>query len=563
MVKQFEDFKTRLKKVSAEEESRAKEALRVYRPTDKQLPFHLSPAPEKILRGGKRAGKTMAVAAEFASAVTHIPLRGPDGHPLPFQYPKRPILAWIIGYDESHIGQTIHRVLFEPGLIRVIRDLTTGEWRVWNPADPADAAREQDSEPAGPLIPPRLIKPNSWGWEKPREHIFNSVELTNGVKICAYPSTAQQPKQGDPVDLIWIDEDVKNAEHVKEWQDRLTTTRGRMLWSVWPHSTNDALVKMHERAERQKHDANPFVHETVLRMSDSPFITDQAKREALDRMATDEERRARDFGEFMFEKVLMYQFNPVLHGISHLNADDPITTYWERHARQFPGDWTRYLAIDPGYSTCVGLVAVVPPEEVFKGYRVIVESEIYLHNADANTFAARCFEVMAGKHFEAFIIDAHAARITPMAGGPTIGEQYSMAFERHRLVSASTGSTFALGSDNIGGRTEKVRSWMLNGDNGPVLRVVLDSTPNTQREFRSYKRRITKDDATDTPVKGNDHAMDALGYLAMFDPQYVLPEDRPRIMPARFRSIMEQERIFEEYQPRESINLGPPRALAS
>jgi hypothetical protein len=66
--KTFEDLSTRYTRAVVEEDSRAKEALRVYRPTDKQLPFHLSAAPEKILRGGKRAGKTMAVAAEFAMA---------------------------------------------------------------------------------------------------------------------------------------------------------------------------------------------------------------------------------------------------------------------------------------------------------------------------------------------------------------------------------------------------------------------------------------------------------------------------------------------------------------
>ena len=59
--KTFEDLGTRYTKAVVEQEARAKEALRVYRPTDKQLPFHLSRAPEKILRGGKRAGKTIAV----------------------------------------------------------------------------------------------------------------------------------------------------------------------------------------------------------------------------------------------------------------------------------------------------------------------------------------------------------------------------------------------------------------------------------------------------------------------------------------------------------------------
>ena len=69
----------RIKTLSAEMQSRRRDALRIYRPRSKKIQeFHTSEASEKILRGGAGSGKSCAGFAELASAATGIPLIGMD-----------------------------------------------------------------------------------------------------------------------------------------------------------------------------------------------------------------------------------------------------------------------------------------------------------------------------------------------------------------------------------------------------------------------------------------------------------------------------------------------------
>jgi hypothetical protein len=67
------------------------------------------------------------------------------------------------------------------------------------------------------------------------------VTLTNGAKMCAYPSTGDHAKQGDAVDGIWIDEDVANERFVEEFYARLSSRRGWFMWSAYPKLENEAL----------------------------------------------------------------------------------------------------------------------------------------------------------------------------------------------------------------------------------------------------------------------------------------------------------------------------------
>lgn len=79
----------RLRNLAAENRRREGEALRLFRPMETQMPFLISEASERIIRGGVRGGKTILAAAEVASAATGIPLTGADGNELPFRYPTK------------------------------------------------------------------------------------------------------------------------------------------------------------------------------------------------------------------------------------------------------------------------------------------------------------------------------------------------------------------------------------------------------------------------------------------------------------------------------------------
>ena len=91
----------RIKSLSAEMQSRRRDALRIYRPRSPIIEkFRTSDASEKILRGGAGSGKSCAGFAELASAATGIPIIGSNGLPMKRKYPKGPLLIWVIGFGD-------------------------------------------------------------------------------------------------------------------------------------------------------------------------------------------------------------------------------------------------------------------------------------------------------------------------------------------------------------------------------------------------------------------------------------------------------------------------------
>lgn len=523
------------------------EALRCYRPTQNQLRFHESLASERIIRGGKRSGKTVAAAAEFASAVTGIPILRPDGTPIPRKYPERDLLCWVIGWDLTHIGQTIHKYLFRSGYFDILPN-SDGTWRTMNPADPADAERAAERRPAGAMIPDRLVIPDSWGWLDKAENVFRQVQVRSpwGVSmICAYPSTSIQAKQGDAVDLIWIDEDIRFSAHVSEWQDRLSSKKGRLFWSAWPHGTNDALVEMSERAAEQAEDDHPDIMEVVLRFSDNPFIDDNEKRKAVARMRTEEDRRSRDYGEYLLDRVVMYDFIPAKHGIvkilpddpySAKFADDPLCKIYTREG-EFPYSWTRYLSVDPSHTRTAVLFGVVPPPE-YGGYHLgkvlIVENELIAKKASAYDLAKAVREIARDRRYEAFVMDHNMGRQTRvgLGIGSTVMSIYEDAFRRVGLESRASKSSFIPGNNIINSRTSEVRAMMNPDSDGRIrLRFVLDKTYHTQREFGTYRKKTVLDQVLDEPANARIHdAMNAMEYLA----SYVYNTPEPYVDPATF-----------------------------
>jgi hypothetical protein len=524
----METKQERLAGIVAENQRRSSEALRIFRPMLTQLPFFTSKASERIVRGGNRSGKSMSAFAELASAATQTPITAADGTQVPYKYPKRPLLIWVIGYDQAHIGGTIHRMLFRPGAFKTICDRQTGLLRAFDPEDADDIVREKNGEcqQSQPLIPERMIDPSGWAWENKGERVFTVCRLTNGTEIHAFSSKAE-PKQGDPVDVIHIDEDVASPRHIGEWQARLSDTAGRLWWSAFPHSKNEALIDLSERANEQRNWAKPDVEEIQLTFSGNPFIDADEKRKRLQGWSEDEQK-ARDLGEFSTDNVLVYpDFSKAVHASppEELGNDDAIDAILRSRGAP-PSNWTRYLALDPGHSRSAVLFLAVPPPEF--GDAVIVYNELYLRNHDAESLAVKVRDKVAGQPIQTFIIDNRAGRQTPMGFNHTVYEQYQMAFRKFGIHSVSGGCRFEPGSDNVDGRLGLVRAWLKprhagQGRMRAILRIMADRCPNTCREFLLYKKRVVSDAVKEEPISKNDHLMDNLGYLAAHDPQYISP----------------------------------------
>ncbi len=552
----------RIGKAAAERHRRRSEALRIYRPLKTQIPFHTSMASERIVRGGNRSGKSMSAFAETASAATGMPIYTDNG-PLPFKYPTdRGLLIWVVGYDQRHIGGTIHRMLFRPGAFRIIKDEVTKEWRPFCPWDEYDAAHEEKSKEAPPLIPPRMIEPKGWAWENKGERVFTVCRLVNGTEIHAFSSHGE-PKQGDPVDLIHIDEDIEYPRHIPEYQARLSDRKGRMIWSVWPHSKNDALIEMSERAADQKKRKDPDVFEVTLRYSDNPFIDKDEKRKRIEAWSkrSPEEVRSRDLGEFITDTVLVYpSFSEELHGTPKetVELEDKVDEAIRKNNGVPPDDWCRYLALDPGHVVCAVLFVAVPPPSL--GDHVVLYDELYLRRCDAAETARKVAERVGGKTFQTFIIDNRAGRQTPMGFNRTVKQQYADAFGRYNVRSEMTGSNFVPGSDNIQAGIGLVREWMAVRSDGTIkMKVVVNRMPNLKREFFRYHKRVVGSEAKEEPVDRNNHLMDCLRYLAAHNIEYARPvpgKAHPSPAWKAFQKWQEEESGEEDS---EFVHMGPGR----
>jgi len=553
----------RISELLHESRKREEEALRLYRPLPYATEFHKSTAFERIARGGNQSSKTSTCAAEFASAMTGTPLHDDEGNELPFRYPTdRSLLAWIIGYDEKHIGGTIYPKLFMPGAFDIIRDRETGKWRVWQPWYKDDAERKAETRPAPPLIPERMIA--GWGWEDKAQHVFAICKLRNGNVIRAFSSRGQAA-QGPEVDVVWIDEDIEYPGHVAEWRMRLIRRGGRLIWSAWPHSRNDALTRMSKRAEESARDPNASIREWVFWCSKNPYNTPEMLRNVLEGY-TDEERRSRDRGEYLFDLVLVFPtFSPEVHCIpSGLGCPRVIEKALAKNNWRPDHTWTHYLVLDPGHTHPGVLLAAVPPPEIDgkpTGDYVVVYRELYGASWDVERLAKEVELIASGTQFEAFIIDYRAGRQRGMTGGATFKQQYSEAFQRHRITSLSTGSSFRDGCDDPAARNMIVRDWLRRRDDGTTkLLLVKHTCPTTIAQFGLYKKHAGKDFIEDKPVDKDNDLMDCLGYLAAHNTRYVhRAETPPELLRSKRIEAMLQRWDQAENPDQEVTYMGPGR----
>lgn len=537
-----------LKKLLGEQALRNQEALRLYEPTSQMLGFHKSLASERIVRGGRRSGKTMSTMIELAMAVT-------GQHPwLP--YPKKDGRVILVGYKWTHVGTVFYQKLFKPGAFKIIKDLETGQWRAYRPWLAEDAAREKDVKPAPPLIPARLVKRISWG--KRSENIFTRIEFTNGWEILAFSSDATPPV-GMDVDLVVIDEDVKIWEWITEMQMRLADRKGRFVWGTAPYLKNTILREMCDRAADEALDnpGQPDIQEFVLRFRDNPHIDEDEKRKTNKRLKDREGAiDLYDLGEWAGDVFLRWPtFSLEFHGINR--SDLP--------GGQVPRDWCRYMIVDPGTTVAAVLFAVIPPPEV--GSIILLEGELYIRRCTADEFGRRVSAYMVEKHIQDAVIDEHGSRIQEAGSGLTVKKQYSDAMRQYGIKAFRTGYGFIPGCDNIRSRELAVDSLLASRGGGermtplrggPRLRFLRGELPNFEKEIMKFNRNVIDEVIQEEGnYKRDAHLMACLGYLAAHEPKYVKPKKRKRVETWGERRMKErQKKLFNQSGGR-SISLGP------
>jgi hypothetical protein len=497
-----------LKSLQSELSERRMESLRLYCPTPKQWDYHQDRASETLVIGGNRSGKSLCTFVEDAWAATGT-------HPVEGKYPKEGGNLIIVGANWKHIGLVVVPYLFKAGAFKIIKDKTTGKWRAFNPALLGDLEREKQAKPAPPLIPPRMIK--SYSWLLKSAGYLNSCELVNGWTIYCFSSEGDPP-QGFQADRVHIDEDINNEQWVPEMQARLADRKGRFTWSAMPHSKNDALLGLNERADKAEESGSSDIKRYVLRFLDNPHIDENEKRKMIERWAAvgEDVLKQRSEGEFNTDSIKVYpNFNMSVHGLSRETLAGSCV----------PPDWCRYAVIDPGHSVTAVLFAAVPPDERM----VLVYDELYIRHCNAIIFGQELLKKVTGTQFYAFLIDAHGARLTDIGSGKSPQEQYTEQMVKHNIRSQATGSSFIPGSDDVQAGLSAVRNMMhIRPDGTPKLRFLRGCLPNMEREMKLYKKKVQyvagTSIVTDEPNKRGDfHLVDCLRYLCAYEPRYHAP----------------------------------------
>ena len=472
--------------------------------------MHASRASEVIVLGGNRSGKSLSTFIEDARAVT-----GQDPHG---KYPARDGNLVIIGRDWKHIGMVVYPMLFRAGAFKIIKDKTTGKWRAFNPALLGDVERAAQAKPAPPMIPPRMIKKISWLLKSAR--YIQSCELTNGWTIYFFSSEGEPP-QGFQADRVHIDEDLSSEAWLPEMQARLADRKGRLCWSAMPHSKNDSLAGLAERADSEALSGkeNPDIVKFVLRFLDNPHIDPDEKRKNLERWASlgEDVLRMRSEGEFVTDSILCYPtFTMTVHGYDRSQLPKNVV----------PDDWTRYAVIDPGHAVTAVLFAAVPPDEDM----VLVYDQLYIRQCNAVIFGDKFAEKVKGQSFHAFIIDMHGGRLRDIGSGRLPVEQYTEQLRNKGISSAVTGSSFLAGCDDIPARMSATQTYMhIRPCGTPALRLLRGAVPDLERELKRYKKKVNylagTYVVTDQPnTRGEVHACQCLEYLCAYRPKYHKPK---------------------------------------
>ena len=512
------------------------DTLNCFRPTSHSDPeqsqeaFFRCHATQRLVSGGNQSGKTTVTCVNDAAFLLDREITLSDGtkvHPRKKAHRGKPVLVWLVGLQLNHIGQTLYPKLFMPGAIKLIRDPDTKRMRAWNPSLEYDAAYREKVVDAPPLIPQDQIDEISWSYKA--EHQFSTVTLKNGSRLCAYASTSEV-KQGDQVHLIHIDEAIDNPNHYNEWLQRIAPVQGQIVWSTWPTiDPNSALISLWDLCSRDRERKNPRGVMFRFPQANNQYLPKETREEIISTGQMDEEElQARSEGLFVMDKRRMYpHFSRRVHTLLQYaeDEDDEIGAIC-RKLGQVPPDWTRYLALDPGTSHPAVLLLAVPPPKY--GEFLVCYDEVYPGRADADRLADLVLAKTKGQWFEAFYIDDHAARTTPMGITFSVGDNYSRAFRERNLRCRRSGSRFLPGSDDVMGRIMQVQSKLLLRDRDtPVIRVWVDRCPNLCRQLESYRKAVdpkTKALLEHPDKKQQIDVAHCLEYLVSRRPTYVKPD---------------------------------------
>jgi phage terminase large subunit-like protein len=431
--------------------------LSAYKPHALQEKLHRSPAKEKLFIGGNRSGKSVFGAVETVMWLTGL-------HPYRKDIPLPPVRGRAVAVD------------IEEG----IKKISHPEIRRWLPAS-------------------FLV---NGSWEDSYDKLARTLTLTNGsfLEFMSYEQDVGK-FAGTSRHFTWFDEEPPE-DIFNECLMRLVDTDGS-YWITMTPLIELTWVKDKIYDPWAEGDHSIFVLE--IDTTENPHI----KIEALDRITrglSAEEKEARRSGKFITHTGLVYAGSYKAQSSDEGGnvVEDLLDDDFEIYRRQ----WQHFVCMDHGFANpTVFLFCCFDADG-----RIIVYDELYevqnIVRENAALYRSRIRDL----------------KVTPVyvVGDPSIQNTSAITRTSIQTEYVEHGVPIALGNNDVRGGIARVQNRF-----SKRLLFVSRRCQHTLRELNNYRwdryastKIEVRRNKKETPLKRNDHCMDALRYGVMSRPAF-------------------------------------------
>ena len=350
-----------------------------------------------------------------------------------------------------------------------------------------------------------------WGPIAASSDIRQSVHMRNGAYAefisADGAEEARRRVQAAACDLVVVDEEISGLVW-EELISRRLSTGGRAILGATLVRSEQWIIDLENRGESGDPAVDLFRLNTRIAMERGHVDKDLYVE--AETYFSDEDQEVRLKGHSRKRQGLVYpEFGPA-HVIK-----EPV---------KIPVEWTRYMAIDPGFRTCALLWFACAPDDSIICYR-----EGYFHSKTYRDIGEYIFEAEGYEYDE----EAEVWKVGPETEVIHVrwidpsGFQHSPTGEVGvgSLLAADYGIYCSPARNSVHVGIEKVKQLLMLSLTGvPRLRF-FSTCRSTIMEFGQYRwledRGSSRgNERADQPLKRNDHAMDAMRYFAMGEPRF-------------------------------------------
>lgn len=340
---------------------------------------------------------------------------------------------------------------------------------------------------------------------------------------------------GQSKHLIWCDEEPPYAI----WQEnmmRLLDTGGYMLLTMTPVH---GMSWVYEDIYLSNKDSIGVYHAATL---DNPHLSMRSIDKIRDMINDEDEEAVRLYGEFIPTSHFIYpSFAMPVHIV------DPLSVWKDG---KLPDDWMVVLGMDPHDRTPHGVIFCA----INRDNEVYVFDEIS-HHCLLSDLAQLIKKKLHGRIPAYSMIDSSANTESSIAGRSMIQELAKPGNDIHALVTKKGRNSVLEGISTV----RDYLAWRKD-ENGKFIKkprlYIFSNCKELIREFRLYVWEDWKGtnrqrkDPKESPLKKDDHLLDALRYVLMTQPYY----RPPTITRALYEGLEHQHRPSRsEIMPRSNI----------